>query len=83
VLQLVRYSDGKRRVASLQEITGMEGDVITMQEIFSYVQTGIDKDGNVLGHFKASGIRPKFAQRLATFGIETKDEFFDPSRTYE
>jgi pilus assembly protein CpaF len=83
VLQLVRYSDGKRRVASLQEITGMEGDVITMQEIFSYAQTGIDKDGNVLGHFKASGIRPKFAQRLATFGIEIKDEFFDPARTYE
>jgi pilus assembly protein CpaF len=83
VLQLVRYSDGKRRVASLQEITGMEGDMITMQEIFTYVQTGIDKDGNVLGHFKATGIRPKFAQRLTTFGIEMKDEFFDPSRTYE
>jgi len=83
VLQLVRYSDGKRRVASLQEITGMEGDVITMQEIFSYAQTGIDKDGNVLGHFKASGIRPKFMQRLATFGITIKDEYFDPTRTYE
>jgi pilus assembly protein CpaF len=83
VLQLVRYSDGKRRVASLQEITGMEGDIITMQEIFIYQQTGIDKDGNVLGHFKATGIRPKFAQRLATFGIELKDEFFDPARTFE
>ncbi len=83
VLQLVRYSDGKRRVSSLQEITGMEGDVITMQEIFSYEQTGIDKDGKVLGHFKASGIRPKFAQRLAAFGIVTKDEYFDPTRTYE
>jgi pilus assembly protein CpaF len=83
VFQLVRYSDGKRRLSSLQEITGMEGDVITMQEIFAYHQTGIDKDGNVLGHFKATGIRPKFAQRLATFGIELKDEFFDPTRTYE
>ena len=83
VLQLVRQSDGKRRVSSLQEITGMEGDVITMQEIFTYMQTGIDKDGNVMGHFKATGIRPKFAQRLATFGIEIKDEFFDPTRTYE
>jgi pilus assembly protein CpaF len=79
----VRYSDGKRRVASLQEITGMEGDIITMQEIFSYEQTGIDKDGNVLGRFKATGIRPKFAQRLGAFGIELKDEFFDPTRTYE
>jgi Flp pilus assembly protein, ATPase CpaF len=83
VLQLVRYSDGKRRVASLQEITGMEGDIITMQEIFTYMQTGIDKDGNVLGHFKATGIRPKFAQRLGTFGIEIKDEYFDPTQTYE
>ncbi len=83
VLQLVRFSDGKRRVASLQEITGMEGDVITMQEIFTYVQTGIDKDGNVIGYFKATGIRPKFAQRLHAFGIEIKDEFFDPTRTYE
>jgi pilus assembly protein CpaF len=83
VLQLVRYSDGRRRVASLQEITGMEGDIITMQEIFTYVQTGIDKDGTVLGHFKATGIRPKFAQRLSTFGIEIKDDYFDPTRTYE
>ncbi len=83
VLQLVRYSDGKRRVSSLQEITGMEGDVITMQEIFVFVQTGIDKDGNVTGHFRATGIRPKFTQRLASFGIPLKDEFFDPSRTYE
>lgn len=83
VLQLVRYSDGKRRVASLQEITGMEGDVITMQEIFVFVQTGIDKDGNVTGHFRATGIRPKFTQRLASFGIPLKDEFFDPSRTFE
>jgi pilus assembly protein CpaF len=83
VLQLVRYSDGRRRIASLQEITGMEGDIITMQEIFTYEQTGIDKEGNVLGHFKATGIRPKFAQRLKTFGIEVKDDFFDPARTYE
>lgn len=83
VLQLVRLSDGKRKVSSIQEITGMEGDIITMQEIFTFAQTGIDKGGQVLGHFKATGIRPKFAQRLHTFGIEIKDEYFDPTRTYE
>ena len=83
VLQLVRLSDGRRKVASIQEITGMEGDVITMQEIFTFTQTGIDKGGQVMGHFKATGIRPKFAQRMATFGIEIRDEYFDPTRTYE
>jgi pilus assembly protein CpaF len=83
VLQLVRLSDGRRKVSSLQEITGMEGDIVTMQEIFTFTQTGIDKGGQVLGHFKATGIRPKFAQRLSTFGIEIQDEYFDPTRTYE
>lgn len=83
VLQLVRLSDGRRKVSSIQEITGMEGDIITMQEIFTFAQTGIDKGGQVLGHFKATGIRPKFAQRLSTFGIEIKDEYFDPTRAYE
>ena len=83
VLQLVRLSDGRRKVASIQEITGMEGDIITMQEIFTFTQTGIDKTGQVLGHFKATGIRPKFAQRMSTFGIEIKDEYFDPTLTYE
>lgn len=83
VLQLVRLSDGKRKVASIQEITGMEGDIITMQEIFGFTQTGIDQGGKVLGHFKATGIRPKFTLRLSMFGIEMKDEYFDPTRTYE
>ncbi len=83
VIQASRMPDGKRKVVSIQELTGMEGDIITMQEIFAYEKTGIAPDGTVLGRFKATGIRPKFVQRLKVFGIDVPDEIFDPSRTYE
>lgn len=83
VIQASRMPDGKRKVVSIQEITGMEGDIITMQEIFAYEKTGIASDGTVLGHFRATGIRPKFVQRLKIFGIDVPDEIFDPTRTYE
>ena len=83
VIQVARLSDGQRKVVSIQEITGMEGDVVTMQEIFAFRQTGISSDGRVLGHFRATGIRPKFIDRLRTYGLTMPDEIFDPSRTYE
>ena len=83
VLQIERMSDGKRKVASIQEITGMEGDVISMQEVFTFEQTGVSKDGAVKGIFHATGIRPHFIDRLRVRGIEVKDEWFDPSITYE
>jgi pilus assembly protein CpaF len=83
VIQASRMPDGKRKVVSIQEVTGMEGDIITMQEIFAYEKTGIASDGTVLGHFRATGIRPKFVQRLKVFGIDVPDEMFDPTRTYE
>ena len=83
VIQASRMPDGKRKVVSIQELTGMEGDIITMQEIFAYEKTGIASDGTVLGHFRATGIRPKFVQRLKLFGIDVPDEIFDPTRTYE
>ena len=83
VIQASRMPDGKRKVVSIQELTGMEGDIITMQEIFAYEKTGIAPDGSVLGHFRATGIRPKFVQRLKVFGIDVPDEMFDPTRTYE
>jgi pilus assembly protein CpaF len=83
VIQASRMPDGKRKVVSIQELTGMEGDIITMQEIFAYEKTGIASDGTVLGHFRATGIRPKFVQRLKVFGIEVPDEMFDPTRIYE
>src|SRR5690606_32862212 len=80
VIQVSRLSDGKRKIMSIQEITGMEGDIITMQEIYLFEQTGIGPDGAVLGHFRATGIRPKFAERLRIFGSPLSDDLFDPSR---
>ncbi|SDY95812.1 CpaF family protein [Nitrosomonas halophila] len=83
VIQVSRLSDGKRKIMSIQEITGMEGDIITMQEIYLFEQTGIGPDGAVLGHFRATGIRPKFAERLRIFGSPLSDDLFDPNRRYE
>jgi pilus assembly protein CpaF len=83
VVQISRLTDGKRKLVSLQEIVGMEGDVITMQEIYSYTQTGIAEDGAVLGNFRASGIRPHFMVRLKAAGIKVPDATFDQSRSYE
>jgi pilus assembly protein CpaF len=64
VVQVARLSDGSRRVTSISEITGMEGETITMQEIFQYERTGVDKEGQVIGRFRPTGIRPRFAERL-------------------
>ena len=80
IVQVARLSDGRRKVLSLQEITGMEGDIITMQEIFCFDQTGVAPDGTVLGHFRATGIRPKFAERLQARGAPLADYLFDPNR---
>jgi pilus assembly protein CpaF len=78
VIQLVRLSDGKRRLSSLQEITGMEGDVVTMQEIFALERKGVDEDGTVRTTLSATGIRPKFAELLRGHGIELSGNLFDP-----
>ena len=83
VIQASRLTDGTRKVMSIQEITGMEGEVITMQEIFQFEKTGVGNDGAVLGRFRATGIRPKFVQRLRSFGIDLGEEMFEPSRIYE
>jgi pilus assembly protein CpaF len=83
VVQVSRLSDGKRKVVSVQEITGMEGDIVTMQEIFTYHQTGIGPDGKVLGHFRATGIRPKFLDRLRSAGVVVNEKMFDPTKLYE
>jgi pilus assembly protein CpaF len=82
IVQVLRLIDGRRKVTSIQEITGMEGDVITMQEIFAYRQTGVGLDGMVEGHFQATGVRPKFMSRLQAFGVMLPDALFDPSRQY-
>ncbi|SFN18763.1 pilus assembly protein CpaF [Formivibrio citricus] len=83
LVHVSRLSDGKRKIMSIEEITGMEGDIITTQEIFKFEQTGISPEGVVVGHFRATGIRPKFAERLRVHGIRLRDEMFDPTRLYE
>ncbi|MEA2981614.1 MAG: pilus assembly protein CpaF [Alphaproteobacteria bacterium] len=80
IVQLQRMSDGKRRVTSVAEITGMEGDIVQMQEIFKYVRTGTADDGTVEGHFAATGVRPRFISELAARGIKIAANTFDPSK---
>jgi len=83
VIQVLRLVDGRRKVTSIQEITGMEGEVVTMQEIFAFRQTGMGSDGRVRGYFHATGVRPKFVERLYSFGVVLPDDMFDPDKHYE
>ena len=83
IIQILRLIDGRRKITSIQEVTGMEGDIITMQEIFAYKQTGVGTDGAVEGYFHATGVRPKFAERLHSFGVVLPDAMFDPARHYQ
>ncbi|EKS9830845.1 CpaF family protein, partial [Burkholderia cepacia] len=83
VVQAARLTDGRRKIVSIQELTGMEGDIINMQEIFTFKRTGVDRDGTVRGHFCATGVRPKFVERLQAFGINLPDSLYDPSQRYE
>ena len=77
VVQVARLSDGTRKVITISEVTGMEVDMITMQDIFVFERIGIDESGKVRGAFKASGIRPKFAERLAIAGCRLRPGLFD------
>lgn len=78
VIQTARLTDGSRKITSIQEITGMEGDVIVMQEIFTYERTGTGNNGLVLGNFMATGVRPHVADRIKTWGIQLSDDLFTP-----
>ena len=69
VIQVARLTDGTRRITSISEITGMEGDTVTMQEIFQFERAGIDANGKVLGRFRGTGVRPRFAERLKLYGM--------------
>ena len=80
VLQLNRFEDGTRRLVSLHEVTGMEGEIVTMQEIFAFKRTGVAENGAVRGHFIATGIRPSFMDTLIRHGIELSPEIFAPNR---
>jgi len=80
VLQIERQEDGRRRLVSVQEINGMEGDIITMSELFNFQRERIDDEGNVIGTFKATGIIPEFHSQFAKRGIELPIDVFDPDR---
>jgi pilus assembly protein CpaF len=77
VVQVARLSDGTRRLTSISEITGMEGETITMQEIFQFERTGVDSSGQVIGRFRPTGIRPRFAERLKACGLQLPRVFFE------
>ena len=83
VIQVARLSDGRRKLTSLAELSGMEGDVITMQEIFRYRQTGISSDGIVQGRFEATGIRPRFLEQVMAHGVTLSPDLFRPDRNFE
>ncbi|HZI81625.1 MAG TPA: CpaF family protein [Vicinamibacterales bacterium] len=77
VMQQTRLSDGTRKVTSISEITGMEGDIITMQEIFVFEKQGVNQEGKVLGRFRATGVRPKVSERLLAAGIRLPAAMFE------
>jgi len=77
VVQQTRLSDGTRKVTSVSEITGMEGDIITMQEIFLFEKIGVGPEGKVIGRFRATGVRPKCAERLKAAGIQLPTSMFE------
>lgn len=76
VIQISRLSDGSRRVKQIAEVVGMEGDVITMQDIFTFEQTGVDEDGRVIGRLRPTGIRPRCMDRLKAYGFEMSADAF-------
>ena len=83
VVQVERLADGRRRLMSLSEVTGMEGDVVTMQEIFRFRRMGVDGEGRVLGVYEATGIRPKFLEHAASRGFHLPADLFHPDRRLE
>ncbi|WP_028226045.1 CpaF family protein [Paraburkholderia ferrariae] len=83
VVQAARLTDGRRKIMSISELTGLEGDVVNMQEIFTFRRTGIDSTGAVRGYFCATGVRPKFSERLQAFGVTLPENIYDPARRFE
>src|SRR5580692_6257831 len=79
VLQVARFSDGTRRVTHITEVTGMEADVISLQDLFVFERHGVSPDGRIVGVFSATGVRPKFAERLKAAGLDLPPNMFDQS----
>jgi len=83
IVQASRLQDGSRRMVSITEITGMEGDVISMQEIFRYQRTGLEPDGTILGHFTACGVRSNYADRFKQWGYDLPASIYEPVRGHQ
>jgi pilus assembly protein CpaF len=83
VMQLGRWSDGKRRLLSIQEMSGLEGDMPCMNELFHFVRTSTDSDGKIHGYYVATGIRPRFVEQLESQGIALPPDVFQPNRRLE
>jgi pilus assembly protein CpaF len=83
IIHVSRLTDGSRKITSFQEVTGMEGDTITLQEIFHFEQTGVDKQGVARGKFKALGVRPRFVEKFKAMGIPIPYDLFDTDKVYE
>lgn len=79
IIQLSRMRDGTRRVTAISELTGMEGEVVQLQDIMKYNRTGVDEDGRVLGEFRSTGIRPRFLSEISTIGLKVDMSIFDPT----
>jgi pilus assembly protein CpaF len=79
IIQLSRMRDGTRRVTAISELTGMEGDVVQLQDIMKYNRTGVDEDGRVIGEFRSTGIRPRFLSEISTIGLKVDLSIFDPT----
>jgi pilus assembly protein CpaF len=80
IVQIARLEDGARRVTQITEVTGMESDMISLQDLFLYEKRGVSTEGRILGAFSATGIRPRFAERMKADGIELPAQMFDPTR---
>ena len=83
IIQINRFSDGTRKVVSMEEVSGMEGDVITLQKIFSFRQRTIDEAGQVRGRFQFEGVRPRFIEKFQAAGLPAPPDMFDPSKSIE
>jgi pilus assembly protein CpaF len=78
IVQASRLQDGSRRMVSITEVTGMEGEVISMQEVFRYQRMGLAPDGKIIGHFTATGVRSHYAERFRQWGYDLPPTLFDP-----
>lgn len=82
IVQLSRMRDGTRRLTAISELTGMEGDVIQMQDIVRYNRLGVDDRGTIIGEFRATGIRPRFLTDVQSIGLKVDPRIFDPTTRF-